>query len=162
MRRFILTTFVAWLFFLMLDFLAHAVLLRSLWEQDFQAFKSRNELFRLIPFGYLSFLILTILFGWLYARLFKANGNVNRGLSFGAIFGGLFALSNFFGWYSFLNLPSLFLFLASLPYFLEISGVGFVYGYLLHPTSIKNRIWKIAGIIILGFILGIVLQNILF
>lgn len=160
MRRFILTTFVAWLFFLMLDFLAHTVLLRSLWEQDFQTLKSKDELFRLIPFGYLSFLILTILFGWLYARLFKTNGNVTRGLGFGAICGGLFALSNFLGWYSFLNLPPLFLFLVSLVYFVEISGVGFVFGYLLHPVSIKKRIWAIISFIVFGFFLGIALQNI--
>ncbi len=160
MKRFILTTFLAWLFFLMLDFLAHAVLLRSFWEQDFQALKSKVELFRLIPFGYLSFLILTILFGWLYARLFKTDGDVKKGLAFGAICGGLFALSNFFGWYSFLNLPPLFMFLASLGYFVEISGVGFVFGYLLHPASIKKRIWAIISFIVFGFFLGIALQNI--
>ncbi len=162
MRRFVLITFLAWLFFLMLDFLSHAVLLNSFWAQDFQALKTKDELFRLIPFGYLSFLILTILFGWLYARLFKSDGNVKKGLAFGAIAGGLFALSNFFGWYSFLNRPPLFLFLASLVYFVEISGVGFVFGYLLHPASIKKRIWAIIGFIIFGFFLGIVLQNIAF
>ena len=78
MRRFVLTTFLAWLVFLVLDFLAHAVLLNSFWAQDFQALKTKDELFRLIPFGYLSFLILTILFGWLYARLFKSDGNVKK------------------------------------------------------------------------------------
>jgi hypothetical protein len=160
MRRFILTTFVAWLFFLMLDFLAHAVLLRSLWEQDFQALKSKEELFRLIPFGYLSFLILTFLFGWMYARLSKTDGDVKKGLTFGAICGGLFALSNFLCWYAFLNLPLLFLFLASLVYFVEISGVGFVFGYLLHPVSVKKRVWAMISFIILGFFLGIALQNI--
>jgi len=90
MKRFILTTFLAWLFFLMLYFLTHSVILRSLWEQDFQALKSKVKLFRLIPFGYLSFLILTILFGWLYTRLFQTDGNVKKGLSFGTICGGFF------------------------------------------------------------------------
>lgn len=160
MRRFILTTFLAWLLFLMIDFLAHAVLLNSFWAQDFQALKSKDELFRLIPLGYLSFLILTILFGWLYARLFKSDSDVKKGLAFGATCGGLFALSTFFGWYSFLNLPPLFLFLASFVYFVEISGVGFVFGYLLHPASIKKRTWIIVSIIFSGFFLGIVLQNI--
>jgi hypothetical protein len=161
-KRFILTTFLAWLVFLVLDFLAHAVLLNSFWAQDQAALKSQGELFRLIPLGYLSFLILTLLFGWLYTRLFKTDGDVKKGLAFGAIFGGLFALSNFFGWYSFLNLPTLFLFLASLVYFVEISGVGFVFGYLLHPASIKKRIWVIISIIVFGIFLGIVLQNIAF
>ena len=90
MRRFVLITFLAWLFFLMLDFLSHAVLLNSFWAQDFQALKSQDELFRLIPFGYLSFLILTFLIGWLYARLFKTDGDVKKGLAFGAMCGGFF------------------------------------------------------------------------
>jgi hypothetical protein len=162
MKRFVLTTLLAWLVFLMLDFMAHAVLLKSFWAQDFQALKAQDELFRLIPFGYLSFLILTIMFGWLFAHLFKENGDVKKGLAFGTIGGGLFALSNFFGWYSFLNLPPLFLFLASLGYFVEISAVGFVFGYLLHAPSIKKRVWAIIGFIVIGFLLGIVLQNIAF
>ena len=161
MRRFVLVTFLAWLIFLMLDFLAHTVFLNSFWAQDFPAIKSKDELFRLIPIGYLSFLILTFLVGWLYSRLFKANGNTMTGFVFGAIFGGLFSLSTFLGWYSFLSLPPLFLFLVSLVYFVEISGVGLVFGYLLHPASIKKRIRVIVGIIVLGFCSGIILQNII-
>lgn len=158
-RRFAAATFMAWLLFLTIDFLAHAVLLKSVWAGNLSALKSKEELFRLVPFGYLSFFILTFLIGWLYARLFNANGNAKKGLSFGAIFGGLFALSIFFGWYSFLNLPLLFLFLASFVYFVEIVAVGFTYGYLLHPVSVKKRIWGLAGIVIFGFFLGIILQN---
>lgn len=162
MRRFVLATFLAWLVFLMLDFLAHAVILNSFWDNEYQALKTKEELFHLIPFGYLSFLILTILIGWLYARLFKSNGNAKKGLAFGALAGGLFALSNFFGWYSFLNLPPLFLFLASLGYFVEISSVGLVYGYLLQPAFTKKRAWIVACMVIFGFVLGIVFQNIWF
>jgi hypothetical protein len=146
----------------MLDFLAHAVILNPFWAREYPALKTKEELFHLIPFGYLSFLILTIMIGWLYTRLFKSNGDVKKGLAFGAIAGGLFALSNFFGWYSFLNLPPLFLFLANLGYFVEISSVGLVYGYLLHPASIKKRAWIITSMVVFGFILGIVFQNITF
>jgi hypothetical protein len=67
---------------------------------------------------------------------------------------------NFFGWYSILNLPPLLLFLTSLGYFVEILGVGFVFGYLFHPKSIKKRVWFMISIIVFGFFLGIVLQNI--
>jgi hypothetical protein len=146
----------------MLDFLVHAVILNSFWAQEYSALKTKEELFHLIPFGYLSFLILTIMFGWLYALLFKSTGNVKKGLVFGAIAGGLFALANFFGWYSFLNLPPLLLILASLGYFVEISSVGIVYGYLFHPASIKKRAWIVASLVVCGFVLGIVFQNIAF
>ncbi len=160
-KRFFLSTLLAWLVYLMVDFLAHAALFTDLWAQDLPALKSKGELFRLIPFGYLSFLILTILVGWLYVRLFHTGGSIRNGLGFGMTFGLLFALSLFLGWYSFINLPIAFLLITSLVYFVEISAVGFVYGFLLHPASIKKRIWGLLAIIFAGFVLGIVLQNIL-
>lgn len=154
-----MVTFTAWLLFLTIDFLAHAVLLKSIWAGNLHALKNKEDLFRLIPLGYLSFFILTFLVGWLYVRLFRTNGNAMKGLKFGAIFGGLFALSIFFGWFSFLNLPPVFLFLASFVYFVEIAAVGFTYGYFMHSVTIKKRLWALAGIIIFGFLLGIILQN---
>jgi hypothetical protein len=60
-----------------------------------------------------------------------------------------------------LDLPPLFLFFVSLGYFVEIAGVGFVFGYLLHPASIKKRIWTLISIIVGGLFLGVVLQNIM-
>jgi len=160
-KRFILSTLLAWLVFLMLDFLAHAGLFTSLWAEDLPALKSKGTLFRLIPLGYLSFLILTFLIGWIYVRLFNTRGSVRKGLGFGMTFGLLFSLSIFLGWYSFINLPILFLLMASLVYFTEISSVGFVYGFLLHPVSVKKRIWGLLAIIFMGLVLGIALQNIL-
>jgi hypothetical protein len=52
------------------------------------------------------------------------------------------------------------LFLASFVYFIEILGIGFTYGYLLPSVSVKKRVWGLTGVILLGFILGIALQNI--
>ncbi len=62
----------------MLDFLAHAILLKSIWTRNLVALKTQEELFRTIPFGCLSFLILTVLTGWLYANMFKTDGNVKN------------------------------------------------------------------------------------
>jgi hypothetical protein len=160
-RRFILSTLMAWLMFLMLDFLAHAGLINALWAEELPALKPKGDLFRLIPFGYLSFLILTSLIGWLYVRLFDGHGSVKKGFLFGMSFGMLFSLSTFLGWYSFLNLPFLFLLAASLVYFVEISAVGLIYGFLLHSASIKKRVWRLVAIIFMGLVLGIVLQNML-
>lgn len=159
--RFILATLMAWLVFLMLDFVAHAGLLTALWAEDLPALKPKGDLFRLIPFGYLSFLILTLLIGWLYVRLFDGQGSIKKGLFFGMRFGMLFSLSIFLGWYSFINLPILFLLMASLVYFVEISAVGLVYGFLFPPASIKKRVWGLLAIIFMGLVLGIVLQNML-
>ena len=157
--RIIPSVFFAWLVFLTLDFLAHASLLSSIWEQGHPALKAKGELFRLIPLGYLSFLFLTILVGWLYKRIFGSEGSAIKGLLFGATFGSLFALSNGLGWYSFLSLPLDFVVWVSLVYFVELAAVGLVFGLLMHPVSLRKRIWLLTGFVILGFVIGIVLQN---
>lgn len=159
--RFILTSILAWLLLLMMDFLAHATLLSHFWAQNYPAQKSKEELFRLIPFGYLSFLVLTLLVGWVYVRFYRQGGNANKGLSFGAVFGGLLALATFLSWYSVLNLPALFILLISIVYFFEICAVGFTFGYLMHPKSVKKRVWGLVGIIIFGLVLSIILQNVM-
>jgi hypothetical protein len=158
--RFILASVMAWLFFLMLDFMAHATLLSRFWAKEYPALKSKEELFRLIPLGYLSFLILTLLIGWIYIRFVKDGGNTKKGFSFGAAFGGLYAVVTFLSWYSALNLPALFVLLISFVYFVEIVAVGFTFGFLLPPESVKKRVWALAGIIFFGFVLSIIIQNI--
>ncbi len=159
--RFILASILAWLLILMLDFLAHATLLSHFWAQDYPAQKSKEELFRLIPFGYLSFLVLTLLVGWLYVRFYREEGNAKKGLSFGAVFGGLLALATFLSWYSALNLPAFFILLISIVYFVEVCAVGFTFGYLMHPKSVKKRVWGIVGIVLFGLVLSIILQNVM-
>ena len=128
--------------------------------KEYPAFKPQEELFRLIPSGYLSFLILTILVGWLFTRIYK-EGNVKSGLTFGAIVGGMYALAMIFGWYSAFELPLVFVCLASAGYFIEILSVGFVFGYLIFIPSIKRRIWTLTAIIVGGFILSVVIQNLM-
>jgi hypothetical protein len=159
-KRFIITTLIGWLLFLMLDFLANASLLRDFWDREYPALKSKEELFRLIPFGYISFLILTLLVGWVYARFYPEKGSVKKGLCFGSIFGGLLALSLFLGTYSGFNLPVVFILLMSVVYYIEIVAISFCYGYLMYPVvSIKRRVWVLFGIIVAGFVLGIIVQN---
>ena len=144
---------MAWLVFLAIDFLAHASLLRSIWEQGHPALKSESELFRLIPLGYLSFLLLTLLLGWLYKGIVGTEGNALKGLAFGAAFGLLFSLSNGLSWYSFLSLPLRFVTWPNLVYFIELTAVGLVFGLLLHPISIKKRVWLLAAFVFLVLLL---------
>ena len=159
-KRFILSLVMAWLLFVMIDFSAHATLLRHFWDKEFSVFKSKQELFCLIPFGYLSFLILTFLVGWVYTHFYRESGDVKKGISFGAIFGALFALATFFAWYSALNLPFLFILLVSFIYFVEIAVVGFTFSYLMHLASVKKRLWVLI-VVVGGFVVSIILQNIL-
>ena len=158
-RRFVASVILAWLAFLALDFLAHATLLRSLWARDLPAVKSPEELFRLIPFGYMSFLLLTLLLGVLYWRIHPDGGSSARGLKFGAQVGALFAVSNFLSWYAFLALPLDLLAVASLGYWLELAAAGMIFGYLIPPSSIKKRAWIVIGAVLLILMVSIVLQN---
>ncbi len=111
-KRFILSVFLSRLLLLSLDFLAHASLLRSFWAMELAALKPLEDLFLLIPSGYLSFLLLTGLVGW----------------------------------FSFLNLSFLFLFLICLVYFIELMAVGLCFGYLMHPPKVKKRGWIIISV----------------
>ncbi len=158
-RRFWLTAFLAWLIFLALDFLAHATLLRSLWARDLAALKSPQELFRLIPFGYLSFLLLTLLIGALYVRLHPGGGSLRLGLRFGMSFGLIFAASNFLAWYSAFQLPMLFLALVNLVYWVELTAAGAVFGYLMPPPSVGRRGWLLAGMAFMILVAGIIIQS---
>jgi hypothetical protein len=67
--RFVLTAFASWLVLLMIDFLAHAALLKPFWDKVYLALKLPDELFVLIPFGYIGFLFLILLVGWIYIRI---------------------------------------------------------------------------------------------
>lgn len=158
-RRFVATVILAWLAFLALDFLAHATLLRSLWARDLPALKSPEELFRMIPFGYMSFLLLTLLLGVLYWRIHPDGGSPVRGLRFGALVGAFFAVSNFLGWYSFLALPLDLLALTNLGYWLEFAAAGMIFGFLIPPSSIKKRAWIVIGGVLLILMVSVVLQN---
>lgn len=158
--RFFLTTFAAWLVFLMIDFLAHATLLKPFWDKGYSALKSLDQLFVLIPIGYLSFLFLTLLVGWVYVRIYGVRGNSKKGILFGILFGGLFSLSTFLAWYSALDLPAEFIFFISLVYFAEILGVSWTFGFLYHPQSIKKRFWLVMVIVFLGLMIAFVIQNV--
>jgi hypothetical protein len=158
--RFFLTALAAWLIFLMIDFLAHASVLKPFWDKEYSALKSLDQLFVLIPFGYLSFLLLTLLVGGLYIRIYGVSGNSKKGILFGVLFGVLFSLSTFLAWYSAFDLPAEFIFFISCVYFIEIMGVSWTFGYLYHPRSIKKRFWLVMAIVLLGLVIAVVIQNV--
>lgn len=157
--RFILTSLLAWLLFLALDFLAHATLLQGLWAQDIPALKTPQELFRLIPFGYASFLIVTVMMGLLYVLVFPRDRTASGGLKLGLGVGAAFALSNALAWYSVFELPPAFLLWTNVVYCVEFTAVGGVFGWLLPVSSLKKRAWWVAGTAFLLLALSIVLQG---
>ncbi|HUF48748.1 MAG TPA: hypothetical protein VMM93_13105, partial [Vicinamibacterales bacterium] len=59
----------AWLIFLAIDFLAHAVILADWWRATEAYWLPPMELFKWIPFGYGAFAILVGTMTWLLVRL---------------------------------------------------------------------------------------------
>jgi len=145
----------------MIDFIWHASLLAEFWQEDHAALKPLKDLALLIPAGYLSFLILTLLSGGVYLKINSADPGFKRTLKFGALFGGLFSANIIIGLFSYVELPVLFLFLTNLAYFIEIIAAVLVIRYIYYADKIKKKVFRILFIFLSGMIFGIILQNIL-
>jgi hypothetical protein len=159
-KRFWISTLLAWLVFIGIDFLIHASLLENLWKQEVSAIKSLEDLAILIPGGYLSFLLLTILIGFVFIKIFPKKETFKSALRFGVIFGLLFSLSNLLGLFSYVRLPLDLLIFTNMVYFIEIVAVVLVYNGFLYPEKIKNKVWKPITLFFILVIIGVIIQNI--
>ena len=119
-RQTITIIFFAWLIWIGIDFLFHASLLQSFWNASIAAFKKPNELFSLIPYGYLSFLLLTVFLYLLVSKIREKNPTPNYLIYLAVISGLLLSGSNFFAQYSYLNIPPVTLLIFNAVYFIEI------------------------------------------
>jgi hypothetical protein len=158
-KRFWLSTIMAWLLFIGIDFLFHASILQNIWKEITIA-KPLEELALLIPVGYASFLFLTILIGYLFVNIYNEKPPLKVGFKFGIIFGGLYSLSSFLGSYSFIDIPIFFLILTNIVNFIEIIGVVIVYNNLLFGNRFRKKIGIVIVVFILLLISGIIIQNI--
>src|SRR5690606_4361393 len=138
----------------------HASIFASLWKEDVATFKSMEDLAILIPMGYLSFLLLTVLIGYLFFRIFKTKPALNEVFKFGLIFGLLYSLSNLLGLFSYIVFPMKQLLLFNLVYFIEIMVVTLSLYFTLFTVNLKSVIWYTILCFILLLIIGIVIQNI--
>ena len=159
MKRIITAVVLSWLLFIGVDFLFHASLLAPLWKEDLPALKSLEELSILIPAGYLSFLLLTILIYFVYVRIFSSKPRFKESLTFGIIFGLLFSLSNLLGLYSYITLPIKHLIVFNLVYFIEVVVVVLSLHYILFSEKRRKVVLFSLLYFFLLLILGIVVQN---
>ncbi|UCG95489.1 MAG: hypothetical protein JSV92_00335, partial [archaeon] len=119
-----------------------------------------EELASLIPAGYLSFLLLTILIGYIFNLVFKEKPELKNVIKFAIIFGVLYSFNSFLGLFSFVTIPILTLALISVVHFIEVFVIIFVYNDLLYDDRIRKKIliWLFVFIILL--VCGIVIQNV--
>lgn len=160
-KKFWLTILSAWIVFIGIDFFFHASLLAKLWNEEMVAFKSAKNLFILIPVGYLSFLLLTTLIGFVFVRIFKETPQRNEAMKFAIIFASLYSIGNFCALFSFVDVPLLHLVIFHVVYFIEICAVIFVFYHSLIGYSTKKMIiHSLVSFFVLVFS-GVVIQNLI-
>lgn len=159
-KRKIISIISAWLVFIGIDFLFHASILASYWNEDIPALKSLDDLAMLIPAGYLSFLLLTALIGYLFFKIFKSKPEKWKVTQFGFVFGILYSLSNVFGLYSYIELPIKQLMAYNLVYFIEIFAVCLCLNYFAFSGSSKKAVISSFLTLLILMIAGVVIQNV--
>ncbi len=158
-RRGFVSILLSWMIFIGIDFLFHASLLSTFWDQDIPALKPLGELAALIPLGYLSFLLLTALIGYVFFLKFKTKPETRRVFQFGLVFASLFSLSNFLGLFSYVTLPLKHLVAFNFVYFIEIFVVTFTLYYIAFADSLKKSVLYSMLIFVGLIICGIIIQN---
>lgn len=161
MKRKIISILIAWMLFIGVDFLFHASILTTMWEADNTSVKSLEDLAILIPVGYTSFLLLTILVGYIFFRIFKVKPELKDVLKFGLTFGVLFSLSNLLGLFSFVSIPLDHLILINLVYLIEIVVVSLSLYYCMFSEKLSKIVWSAILLFFLLLISGIVIQNVI-
>lgn len=160
-KRQILSIILAWLIFIGIDFLFHASLFASFWNENLAALKSLDDLAVLIPAGYLSFFFLTSLIGYVFFKIFKTKPEAGKVIQFGLIIALLYSLSNFLGLFSYIDLPVKQLIVFNLVYFIEVLIVCFFLSYVAFSKSLKKPIIFTTLVFFLLVIAGIAIQNVL-
>ena len=157
-KRIVGLGFLGWLAMLGIDFFLHAGLLARIYTQPSPFLLPPQDAFRLIPLGYLSFLLLDILILWLMVRLRVTTWK--RGFFFGLKIGGLVwgalalgllsistaSLSLMLGWFSGQTL--------------ELGVAGAVIGSGFSGTPLRKILLWVIAIILILVILTIVMQNV--
>jgi len=152
-------TLLAWLSVIGFDFLLHASILASLYAEPHPFLLPPERAFALIPVGYLSFLIFTILVVWLMVKLKIATwkGGFIFGLKLGALIWGAVVIS-------LISISS-----APLPLMagwfpgqtIETGIAGLVVGAGLGNGNLRRIAAWVLLFVVAAFILAILLQNIL-
>jgi hypothetical protein len=154
-RHVFFLTIIAWLSMLGADFLLHAGLLARLYLQPAPFLLPPSRAFALIPVGYLSFLLLSILLVWLMIRMKRTGWRQGAlfGLELGSLTWGAFVLG--------LASVSTASFSLLLGWFigqtLELTIAGAVVGSGLAGM----RLWRLFGVVITFVLLSVIITIVL-
>jgi hypothetical protein len=152
----------AWVGYLVIDFLTHAVFLANWWRATETYWLTPSELFQRIPFGYTSFAIYCIVLTWLINRLYRNQVNLTRGVRFGAIAGMVSGIASVLGNYSAFRMPPSALIVWPMSIMLDSAVAGGIIVWVMTADHPWKQVVKVFGWMLLFFILGVVIQNIFF
>ncbi len=149
---------LAWLAVIGFDLFLHAGILASLYSEPSSFLLSPEEAFRLIPVGYLSFLVLIILLVWLMPRLSIVGwkDGLVFGLKVGAIIWGALSL----GLLSISTASPILLLGWFLGQTTELGIAGMVLGSGFATERLRPLLVKVLIFFVVTVTLGIILQNI--
>ena len=147
---------LSWLSMLGFDFLIHAGLLARLYVDPSPFLLPPETAFRLIPLGYLSFLMLALLLTWLMAK--QGVRGRRDGLIYGLKLGGLIWGSLVLGLASITTAENALLLGWFLGQTAELGIAGAVIGSSLSGVSHRRLLTRVIVFVVLSVFLTIVLQ----
>jgi hypothetical protein len=152
----------AWLVFVVLDFLAHAVLLAAWWRATEAYWLPPMELFARIPMAYGAFAIFVGTMTWLLVRLHGPRPGVAQALRFGGLAGLLAGLGSVLAAYSILPMPVSAIVVWTLSAVVEASGAAGAAAWTLGAPRAGRRVAVVLALALAAFVVGVVLQNLFF
>jgi hypothetical protein len=153
-----IAAFFAWLG---ADFLVHAGALAPWWRATADFWHPPADLFRLIPFAYLSFALTSIVLVWLVIRLEGPRPRPRRVVGLGAGLGLFLGISSALANYSVVPMPVSTLLVWPASYLSYTVAAGAAVAYTLGAEHPWRRVAIVFGLALVLCIIGIVLQNML-
>lgn len=156
-KRVVAVVSLGWLAYIGLDFLLNAGLLAHIirWQQP--GMLSAKQMFLRIPYGYLSFLLITVLIVWMMVRAHISG--LRSGLSFGFKFGLLTGTAAFLGLLSILSIHPYDLLLWSAETLACATLLGAIVGEGLARKSLRRLTGFVVVLFFVCIILAVVIQN---
>ena len=156
-KRIIILTLLSWLAMIGIDFLLHGGLLASLYMEESPFLLSAEDAFRLIPVGYLSFLLLAVLLAWLMVR--NDVTGWGSGFWFALRLGALIWASLTLGLFSISTANPLLLIGWFAGQTVEMGIAGGILGTGLQGTRLSRLSLIVAGILLGAIVITIILQS---
>ena len=151
----------AWLAYLVIDFLTHAVFLAPWWQGTESYWLPPAALFRMIPFAYLAFAIYATGLVWLMVRVGGPRPTLAMSLRIGAVVGLAFGSTSALANYSVFPMPTSMLLVWPVSVTIASLGASAAGSWTLWGPRPWRRVLAVFLASLMLFAVGVVLQNLL-